>query len=252
MKRLWSKNNNTDGAVSPVSIPVPRICHNVHFPNASVRSHFSVWLSRITKSKTQTHREIWKCQLQAINPSHIVPGLEDWKQKHGKVELLQTTYLRAQREREREKESSLNLTAHKTIEQSKLERTKRHACLHKAQSTICMCACCPQCQLPGLCTQFLLLHHIWRSCCCYCFFFLFHNRPCWCLGVQATCNLAMAMATTNIQQCLSNAESHSESPCQSFSIDANRVKYKRAKLSQNPNAPSSRSGPARCCCHSAV
>jgi hypothetical protein len=144
--------------VSPVSIPVPRICHNVHFPNGSVRSHSSVWVSRTTKSKTQTHREIWKCQLQARNTFHIVPGLEDWKQKHGKVELLQTAYLRAQRERERE--SSLNLTAHKTIEQSKLERTKRHACLHKAQSTICMCACCPQCQLPGLCTQFLLLHHI--------------------------------------------------------------------------------------------
>ncbi len=152
-------------------------------------------------------------------------------------------------ERERERESSLNLTAHKTIEQSKHEGTKRHACLHKAQSTICMCARCPQCQLPGLCTQFFLLHHIWRSCC---FFFLFHNRPCWCLGVQATCNLAMATATTNIQQHLSNGESHIESPCQSFSSDANRLKYKWAKLSQNPNAPSSRSGPARCCCHSAV
>jgi hypothetical protein len=41
------------------------------------------------------HRAIWKCQLQARNLFHIVPGLEDWKQKHGKVDLLQTTYLRA-------------------------------------------------------------------------------------------------------------------------------------------------------------
>ncbi len=72
-----------------------------------VRSHFSVWVCRTTKRKTQTHREIWKCQLQARNPFHIVPGLEDWKQKHGKVELLQTTYLRAQRERERERERVL-------------------------------------------------------------------------------------------------------------------------------------------------
>ncbi len=58
MKRLWSKNNNTDGAVSPVSIPVPRICHNVHFPNGSVRSHFSVWVSRTTMSKTQTQSDL--------------------------------------------------------------------------------------------------------------------------------------------------------------------------------------------------